>query len=59
MVKVNVDNFRAAETALMFDNQLALSGGINPLVSLSGTYGCRQPAGDTHESGHSLQRRGG
>lgn len=29
MVKVNVDNFRAAETALMFDNQLALTGGVN------------------------------
>ena len=29
MVKVNVDNFRAAETALMYDNQLALSGGVN------------------------------
>ncbi len=29
MVKVNVDNFRAAETALVFDNQLALTGGVN------------------------------
>lgn len=29
MEKVNVDNFRAAETALMFDNQLGLTGGVN------------------------------
>ncbi len=29
VVQVNVDNFRAAETALMYDNQLGLSGGVN------------------------------
>lgn len=29
MVAVNVDNFREAETALMFDNQLAMTGGVN------------------------------
>jgi hypothetical protein len=29
MIPVSVDNFRAAETALVFDNQLVLIGGIN------------------------------
>jgi hypothetical protein len=29
MIPVNVDNFRAAETALVLDNQLVLTGGIN------------------------------
>ena len=29
MLQVNVDNFRQAETALMFDRQLAMTGGIN------------------------------
>lgn len=32
MVKVNVDNFREAETALIFDNTLAMTGGINEWV---------------------------
>jgi hypothetical protein len=29
MVKVNVDNFRAAETAQMLDKQLSMTGGVN------------------------------
>ncbi|MDX2344688.1 MAG: DUF1254 domain-containing protein, partial [Acidimicrobiia bacterium] len=29
MQQVNVDSFRAAETAALFDNQLAMTGGIN------------------------------
>jgi hypothetical protein len=29
MIPVSVDDFRAAETALVFENQLALTGGIN------------------------------
>jgi hypothetical protein len=32
MIRVNVDNFRAAETALIFDNQLGLTGGVNQWI---------------------------
>ncbi len=29
MTQVNVDNFRAAETACMFDGMLAMTSGVN------------------------------
>ena len=32
MTRVNVDNYARAETATMFDNQLAMSGGVNQWI---------------------------
>ncbi len=32
MILVNVDNYERAETAMMFDNQLAMSGGVNQWI---------------------------